>query len=60
MGLSLFGFLADSLGNFGVAATLLAVPVALLTTLYLLLPETAGMELDDSAPEPGMPPLIPL
>ncbi|HEX2179806.1 MAG TPA: MFS transporter [Actinomycetota bacterium] len=60
VGLSLFGFLADSLGNFGVAATLLAVPVALLTALYLLLPETAGMELDDSAPEPGMPPLTQL
>lgn len=60
IGLSLFGFLADSLGSFGVAATLLAVPVALMTGLYLLLPETAGMELDDSAPEPGIPPLTQL
>jgi MFS family permease len=50
-GLFLFGLLADTLGSFGVAAILLAVPVILLTLLYLLLPETAGLELGDSAPE---------
>jgi MFS family permease len=53
LGLALFGTLADILGSFGVASILLAVPVALLTLLYLLLPETAGMELDHSAPDPG-------
>lgn len=56
-GLFLFGLLADTLGSFGVAAILLAVPVILLTLLYLLLPETAGLELGDSAPEVGIPPL---
>lgn len=60
VGLSLFGFLADNLGSFGMAATLLAAPVMLLTVLYVLLPETRGLELEDSAPEPGLPPLTQL
>ncbi len=56
-GLFFFGLLADTLGGFGVAAILLAGPVTLLTLLYLLLPETAGLELGDSAPEIGTLPL---
>ncbi len=50
-GLVLFGWLADELGGFGLAAGALAVPVAALTLLYLGLPETRGLELEESAPE---------
>jgi outer membrane lipoprotein SlyB len=47
-GLALFGFLADALGRFGTAAVALAAPIILLSMLYLLLPETRGVELDST------------
>jgi MFS family permease len=47
-GLGLFGFLADVLGGFGKASVALALPVMLLSTLYMLLPETRGVDLDSS------------
>ena len=53
-GLGLFGILADVLGSFGKAAVALALPVILLSGLYLLLPETRGVELD-SFPKLGGP-----
>lgn len=56
-GLALFGLLADLLGDFGVASLCVAVPVILLSLLYMRLPETKGMELEESAPETGPGPL---
>lgn len=50
-GLVLFGVLADALGSFGFAAGAVAVPVGAMTLLYLRLPETRGLELEQSAPE---------
>ncbi len=50
-GLAAFAVLADALGGFGPAAIAISVPVALLAGLYKVLPETRGMELEDSAPE---------
>lgn len=51
-GLSLFGVLIDALEGFGAASWSVAVPVMLLSALYFRLPETRGMELEESAPEP--------
>ena len=50
-GLVAFGVLADSLGGFAAAALVVSVPVTLTAPLYLLLPETRGMELEVSAPD---------
>ena len=50
-GLALFGFLAEVLGSYGAASVALAGPVVLLAALYLLLPETRGVELDTPLPE---------
>jgi len=50
-GLFAFGALADSLGSFGMTAVVLAVPVLAATGLFWLLPETKGLELEESAPE---------
>ncbi len=50
-GLLIFGVLADALGGFGYAAALVTIPVALSSAAYLRLPETAGLELEQSAPE---------
>lgn len=50
-GLVAFGVLADSLGGFGAAALVVSVPVTITAPLYLLLPETRGMELEVSAPD---------
>lgn len=50
-GLVTFGVLADRAG-FATAAMIVGVPVALLSPLYLRLPETRGLELEESAPEP--------
>jgi MFS family permease len=50
-GLLLFGVLADAFGGFGVAAVFLAVPVVLAAAMFTRLPETRGMELEESAPE---------
>ncbi|HWH33156.1 MAG TPA: MFS transporter [Egibacteraceae bacterium] len=50
-GLVAFGVLADAAG-FALAALAVGVPVALITPLYARLPETRGLELEQSAPEP--------
>jgi MFS family permease len=54
-GLVVFGLLADALGGFTRAALLIAVPVALVSVLFRALPETRGQELEDSAPDRGLP-----
>lgn len=51
-GLAVYGGLVDLLQGFAPAAAAVAIPVMLLSTLYTLLPETRGQELEQSAPEP--------
>jgi len=51
LGLIVFGMLTDVVGDFGLAAAAVAAPVALCAVLYRRLPETRGMELEESAPE---------
>jgi MFS family permease len=54
-GLFLFGRLLDALNGFLPAMATLAVPVILTAPLYARLPETRGLELEESAPEvPGV------
>ena len=53
VGLAAFGLLAELFGTFAVAGVVLCLPVALLAGLYAFLPETRGLELEESAPEPG-------
>ncbi|HVM19017.1 MAG TPA: MFS transporter [Egibacteraceae bacterium] len=50
-GLFVFGFVADATGAFTAAAVTVAVPIMATAVLYLRLPETRGMELEDSAPD---------
>jgi MFS family permease len=50
-GLVAFGLLADALASFAAAAVLVSIPVVLASLLFLRLPETRGMELEQSAPE---------
>jgi MFS family permease len=50
-GLVTFGLLVTALNDFLVAAVLVAVPVVALCPLYLRLPETLGLELEESAPD---------
>jgi MFS family permease len=50
-GLVTFGLLADTFGSFGPAALVITIPMALGSASYLLLPETRGLELEESAPE---------
>ncbi len=50
-GLVAFGMLADALGSFGFGAVLVCAPVVVISVLFTRLPETAGMELEQSAPE---------
>lgn len=51
-GLAAFGVLSDRLGaSFFAAATALAVPMAATAALFTLLPETRGLELEESAPD---------
>jgi MFS family permease len=50
-GLVVFGLLVTALDNFWAAAALVATPVALLSPLFTRLPETVGLELEQSAPE---------
>jgi MFS family permease len=52
-GLFLFGILVDVFGDFGRAALIIMGPVALVGLLYARLPETRGLELESSAPEPA-------
>jgi MFS family permease len=51
VGLLAFGLLIDAVDGFSTAAVVLAIPVALASGLFALLPETRGMELEESAPE---------
>lgn len=51
LGLLVFGLLLDRFGSFTPTAVIVALPVVALAGLYALLPETRGMELEDSAPE---------
>jgi MFS family permease len=50
-GLLAFGVSADLLAGFGNAALVVATPVALSALLFARLPETRGLELEESAPE---------
>jgi MFS family permease len=50
-GLVAFGRLADVLASFGGAAVLVAAPVVVASLLFTRLPETRGLELEQSAPE---------
>jgi MFS family permease len=50
-GLVAFGLLADGLQSFAAAAVLVAAPVAVVAPLFARLPETRGLELEESAPE---------
>ncbi len=51
LGLVTFGLLVDAFGTFGPAALAVTIPVALASFGYLRLPETRGLELEQSAPE---------
>jgi MFS family permease len=55
LGLVVFGVLADALGSFGLAAWVIGLPVVASSPLYLLLPETRHLELEQSAPEEDLP-----
>ena len=54
-GLVTFGLLVDAFGSFGPAAIAVTAPVALASAAYLRLPETRGLELEESAPEVAAP-----
>jgi MFS family permease len=51
LGLLGFGLLIDVMDGFATAAVVIAIPVMLASGLFALLPETRGMELEESAPE---------
>jgi MFS family permease len=53
VGLVLFGTITDVMDSFVAAALVVCVPCALTAAGYLLLPETRGQELEESAPELG-------
>ncbi len=50
-GLVLFGALVTALDNFLLAAATMALPVLAVCPLYARLPETLGLELEESAPD---------
>jgi MFS family permease len=50
-GLVAFGLLTDALASFASAAVLICVPVILTCVLFARLPETRGLELEQSAPD---------
>jgi MFS family permease len=50
-GLVAFGRLADVLASFSGAAVLVAAPVVVVSLLFARLPETRGLELEQTAPE---------
>ena len=50
-GLVLFGVLVTALNSFRIAAAVVALPVLAVCPLYARLPETVGMELEESAPD---------
>ena len=51
LGLVVFGMVADLAGSFGIAAVAVALPATLLSWVYFALPETRGLELEQSAPD---------
>lgn len=51
LGLVAFGLLVDAYGAFTPAALTICLPVVALAVLYERVPETRGMELEESAPE---------
>ena len=50
-GLVAFGLLTDALDSFSTAAVLICAPVVLTCVLFARLPETRGLELEQSAPD---------
>jgi MFS family permease len=50
-GLVAFGLLTDALASFATAAVLICAPVVLTCVLFVRLPETRGLELEQSAPD---------
>ena len=50
-GLFAFGLVADAQDGFVAAAIVVSLPVVISAPLYLALPETRGLELEESAPE---------
>jgi MFS family permease len=50
-GLVAFGLLTDALDSFATAAVLICAPVVLTSVLFARLPETRGLELEESAPD---------
>lgn len=52
-GLLVVGIMADVFDGFAAALAIVGVPAALSAGLVLFLPETRGLELEESAPEPG-------
>jgi MFS family permease len=50
-GLFFFGLVADASGGFTAAAVVVSLPVMITAPLYMLFPETRGMELEESAPD---------
>jgi MFS family permease len=50
-GLLAFGTISDALDSFALAAVVICAPVVLASALFAPLPETAGLELEQSAPE---------
>jgi MFS family permease len=50
-GLVAFGLLADALDSFATAAVVICAPVVLTCVLFARLPETRGLELEQSAPD---------
>jgi MFS family permease len=50
-GLVTFGLLTDALDSFATAAVLVCAPVVLTCVLFARLPETRGLELEQSAPD---------
>lgn len=50
-GLATVGLLVDALGGFTSAMAIVLLPVVLVSLAYTRLPETKGMELEESAPE---------
>ncbi|HZD38437.1 MAG TPA: MFS transporter [Actinomycetes bacterium] len=50
-GLLAFGTISDALSSFALAAVVICAPVVVASVLFAPLPETAGMELEQSAPE---------
>jgi MFS family permease len=56
-GLLLVGAIADASGSFATATVVVCVPGALSAALLVLLPETRGLELEQSAPEAGVDPV---